>query len=106
MKMNSKAPKTRILTSALLLALATPLFAQSTAETEDEARSEEAEPETLDEIVVTGIIGSLQSSMGKASSTGSSPRTSANSPTPISPSPCSASAACRSTAPRAAKAGA
>jgi TonB-dependent receptor len=63
MKMNSKAPKTRILTSALLLALATPLFAQSTAETEDEARSEEAEPETLDEIVVTGIIGSLQSSM-------------------------------------------
>jgi TonB-dependent receptor len=64
MKLDSKAPKIRILTSALLLALATPSFAQSAAEAEDEARDANGEEaETLDEIVVTGIIGSLQSSM-------------------------------------------
>ena len=60
-------PKKRILTSALLLALANTAWAQEPAEKVDSpatsATEAEADPTTLDRIVVTGIRGSLLSSM-------------------------------------------
>ena len=119
MKQLHSVPKQRILTAALLLALATPVAAQdaatdskdatapttdaTTAEAAKKAEAAKAEAATLDTVVVTGIRGSLTSSMdikreARASSTASSPRTSASSPTPTWPNRCSASAACRSTA--------
>ena len=58
MKHTHAAPKRRLLTSALLLALAPPLAAQSP----QSPQAGNEEPETLDTIVVTGIRASLESS--------------------------------------------
>ncbi len=65
MKHMHAAPKRRLLTTALLLALAPPLAAQTaddTAQSPDVAQAQ-GEPETLDTIFVTGIRASLESSM-------------------------------------------
>ncbi|KAF1717009.1 TonB-dependent receptor [Pseudoxanthomonas yeongjuensis] len=58
-------PKKRILTSALLLALANTAWAQEAAEKVDSpaASTTETDATTLDTVVVTGIRGSLTSSM-------------------------------------------
>ncbi|WP_149196559.1 TonB-dependent receptor [Luteimonas suaedae] len=63
--MNHHVPRRRLLTSALLLALAHPVAAQVAAEDPDDpaGRTGETDPSTLDTIVVTGIRGSLISSM-------------------------------------------
>ena len=68
MKQTSVAPRRTLLTSALLLAVAQPVYAQSTAPAADAAaeqprRSAQDEARTLDTIVVTGIKGALTSSM-------------------------------------------
>ena len=64
MKQLHNAPKKRILTSALLLALASPAWAQDAAEKEAAApTTSELEATDLDAVVVTGIRGSLTSSM-------------------------------------------
>jgi TonB-dependent receptor len=65
MKQLHVVPRKKILTSALLLALASPAWAQEAAEKPDEpARTTtETDATTLDTIVVTGIRGSLTSSM-------------------------------------------
>ncbi|WP_202841723.1 TonB-dependent receptor [Luteimonas saliphila] len=64
MKYTHAAPKRRLLTSALLLALAPPLAAQTVEDTPPSASAAQAEdPNTLDAIVVTGIRASLESSM-------------------------------------------
>ncbi|NDK39833.1 TonB-dependent receptor [Pseudoxanthomonas gei] len=66
MKHVHAVPKKRILTSALLLAMANPLYAQVVT---DEGKNPtttaaaEADAATLDTVVVTGIRGSLTSSM-------------------------------------------
>ncbi|MGO4777121.1 TonB-dependent receptor plug domain-containing protein, partial [Lysobacter sp. 2RAB21] len=71
MKQMRVAPRHTLLTSALLLALAQPVYAQSTtpapdtaAEPQPQRRTGAAdEARTLDTVVVTGIKGSLTSSM-------------------------------------------
>jgi TonB-dependent receptor len=68
MKASNTAPKLRLLTVALLLALATPVAAQdpdADADPADERPrpAREDEPTELDGLVVTGIRGSLTSSM-------------------------------------------
>ena len=65
MKHLHAAPKRRLLTSALLLALAPPLAAQTANETPapPPAPQAESEADTLDTIYVTGIRASLESSM-------------------------------------------
>lgn len=66
MKYPNAAPKRRLLTSALLVALAPPVMAQTATEAQDPPPAqaqEEGQPRDLDTIVVTGIRGSLQSSM-------------------------------------------
>src|SRR5690606_24337298 len=65
MKLSNATPKKRLLTSALLLALAQPAFAQTAgpAPQADAPPQAEGEATDLDTIVVTGIRGSLQSSM-------------------------------------------
>ncbi|WP_024891781.1 TonB-dependent receptor [Luteimonas huabeiensis] len=55
--MKHHVPQRRLLASALLLALAQPAFAQAVAEADD------TDADTLDTVVVTGIRGSLTSSM-------------------------------------------
>ncbi|RZA36197.1 MAG: TonB-dependent receptor, partial [Lysobacteraceae bacterium] len=58
-------PKKRVLASALLIALASPAWAQETTEAVDSpsATTTDTDATTLDTIVVTGIRGSLTSSM-------------------------------------------
>ncbi|MEL1263004.1 TonB-dependent receptor [Pseudoxanthomonas putridarboris] len=64
MKQVQSIPKKRVLTSALLLALAGPAWAQDAQQAETApASATEADPTELDTIVVTGIRASLQSSM-------------------------------------------
>ncbi|RZL39712.1 MAG: TonB-dependent receptor [Rubrivivax sp.] len=65
MKQLHVVPKKRILTSALLLALANPVYAQVADETVETpaASTAEQDAKTLDTVVVTGIRGSLTSSM-------------------------------------------
>ncbi|MGJ4804742.1 TonB-dependent receptor [Luteimonas sp. SDU82] len=65
MKTTKAAPQRRLLTSALLLALTTPLAAQTVAQDAAPAASQAAdqEPAELEAIVVTGIRASLESSM-------------------------------------------
>ncbi|UNK48733.1 TonB-dependent receptor [Lysobacter sp. S4-A87] len=66
MKQSRVAPKRTLLTSALLLALSQPLYAQqSTSSTEAGQRSATVDEDarTLDTVVVQGIRGSLTSSM-------------------------------------------
>ena len=64
MKQLHNVPKKRILTSALLLALASPGWAQEVVEKEATAApATETEATDLDAVVVTGIRGSLTSSM-------------------------------------------
>jgi len=65
MKQLHAVPKQRLLTSALLLALANPVAAQVVAEDPDNTTASPAETDakTLDTVVVTGIRGSLTSSM-------------------------------------------
>jgi len=65
MKQLHAVPKQRLLTSALLLALANPVAAQVAEEDPDNRApsSAEADAQTLDTVVVTGIRGSLTSSM-------------------------------------------
>ncbi len=67
MKVLHVVPKKRILTSALLLALANTAWAQEPAEKVDSpatsATEAEADPTTLDRVVVTGIRSSLEASM-------------------------------------------
>jgi TonB-dependent receptor len=64
MKQPYNAPKKRILTSALLLALASPAWAQDAADKEATAAPASGlEATDLDAVVVTGIRGSLTSSM-------------------------------------------
>jgi TonB-dependent receptor len=65
MKALHVVPKKRILTSALLLALANTAWAQEAAEKTDSpaASATETDATNLDRIVVTGIRGSLTSSM-------------------------------------------
>lgn len=60
------APKKRLLTSALLLALAPPVVAQVAEDTQDAppaSQSQTGEASELDTVVVTGIRGSLDASM-------------------------------------------
>ncbi len=64
--MNQKpvVPRKRLLTTALLLALASPLMAQTSVDNEAADREQaESEAQELDTVVVTGIVGSLTSSM-------------------------------------------
>ncbi|MCG8274952.1 TonB-dependent receptor [Stenotrophomonas sp. NLF4-10] len=61
MSQSRVAPKRRLLTSALLLAFASPVLAQDAAG--DQAGASEPQATDLDTIVVTGIRSSLQSSM-------------------------------------------
>ena len=66
MKTTKAAPRRRLLTSALLFALTTPLAAQTLAQETASAPAAEpaaGEPSELDAIVVTGIRASLESSM-------------------------------------------
>jgi TonB-dependent receptor len=64
MKTEHRAPKQRLLTTALLLALAHPAMAQVATEEATPAQgSAQGEATELDTIVVTGIRGSLESSM-------------------------------------------
>ena len=65
MKHAHAAPKRCLLTSALLLALAPPLAAQTVQDNPAPPPTTQAEsdPETLDAVVVTGIRASLESSM-------------------------------------------
>ena len=65
MKHLHAAPKKRLLTSALLLALAPPVFAQTASQDPEDApaTAQQGQATDLDTIVVTGIRGSLQSSM-------------------------------------------
>lgn len=65
MKQLHIVPRKKVLTSALLLALANPALAQEAAEKADAPATTAAETEakTLDTVVVTGIRGSLTSSM-------------------------------------------
>ncbi|MDH5831058.1 TonB-dependent receptor [Luteimonas sp. M1R5S18] len=67
MKYTHAAPKRRLLTSALLIALAPPLAAQTAAQDPVPSTSAEQatndDPAELDTIVVTGIRASLESSM-------------------------------------------
>ncbi|MCW5581878.1 MAG: TonB-dependent receptor, partial [Luteimonas sp.] len=65
MKRTHAAPKRRLLTSALLLALAPPIAAQTVEDPQvpPPAAQAEGDAETLDTIVVTGIRASLESSM-------------------------------------------
>ena len=65
MKHARAVPKKRILTSALLLALASPVHAQVVTDEQQNptATATEGDAATLDTIVVTGIRGSLTSSM-------------------------------------------
>lgn len=65
MKHTHGAPRRRLLTSALMLALAPPLAAQTVPDAQGAAPAAQAQDdaETLDTVVVTGIRASLQSSM-------------------------------------------
>ena len=66
MKQVQSVPRKRVLTSALLLALAGPAWAQQ-AEPQSASpaptTAEQADPTELDTIVVTGIRASLESSL-------------------------------------------
>ena len=63
MKYPHRAPKTRVLTTALLLALSAPVSAQSANEDDEQKdASAETSPQELDTIKVTGIRRSLTSS--------------------------------------------
>ncbi|MCD9033354.1 TonB-dependent receptor [Luteimonas sp. Y-2-2-4F] len=62
--MKHHVPRRRLLASALLLAIGQPAFAQVAEEDSDERpRTTDTEASTLDTVVVTGIRGSLTSSM-------------------------------------------
>ncbi|WP_058835820.1 TonB-dependent receptor [Luteimonas abyssi] len=61
--MTYHVPRRRLLASALLIALAQPALAQDTQGSDPAVRTGASEPETLDTVVVTGIRGSLTSSM-------------------------------------------
>lgn len=65
MKQLHSAPKKRILTSALLLALASPAWAQDATQKQDgaTATSADADAQTLDAVVVRGIRSSFEASM-------------------------------------------
>ncbi|NZA28672.1 TonB-dependent receptor [Luteimonas sp. SJ-92] len=63
MKQPHAAPKRRLLTSALLLALAPPLAAQTVEEDRIGPATADSDATTLDTVTVTGIRGSLLSSM-------------------------------------------
>src|SRR5688572_17749133 len=69
MKQSRVAPKRTLLTSALLLALSQPLYAQqttnttSTSEAGQRSATVDEDARTLDTVVVQGIRGSLTSSM-------------------------------------------
>ena len=111
MKQVQSVPKKRVLTSALLFALAGPAWAQQ-AEPQSAspapAATEQADPTELDTIVVTGIRASLESSMNlKRDAQGVVDGIVAEDigkfRTPTWPSRCSASPAYRSTVPPAAK---
>ena len=62
MKHSHRAPEKRLLTTALLLALASPAFAQDAAQA-DPPPARESDATELDAVVVTGIRASLESSM-------------------------------------------
>jgi TonB-dependent receptor len=65
MKQVQFVPKKKLLTSALLLALASPAWSQESAQNEGNAQGTppQADPATLDTVTVTGIRGSFMSSM-------------------------------------------
>ncbi|WP_141455344.1 TonB-dependent receptor [Pseudoxanthomonas sp. z9] len=65
MKQVQFVPKKKLLTSALLLALASPAWSQQNAQNQGDAQSTppQADPATLDTVTVTGIRGSFMSSM-------------------------------------------
>ncbi|HEY0332524.1 MAG TPA: TonB-dependent receptor [Stenotrophomonas sp.] len=70
MKQLQSSPKKRVLVSALVMALAGPAFAQDANQTTTQSNSntgsiagQGADPTTLDTVTVTGIRGSLTSSM-------------------------------------------
>ena len=63
MKHLDVVPKKSLLASALLLVLANPVHAQDAAQSAEDAKKAAEDATTLDTVVVTGIRGSLTSSM-------------------------------------------